>query len=229
MDPIKDSDPDKQSIFSHEDVLKTFLHNKKLLFIFDNVEQIPEIGSFISDLLQSAREIKIMVTSRTLLHLYGEYEFDVPPLTICASDHEAHQDTFEQFAAIRLFIERAEAVNPAFHMTRENAVTISRICTRLDGLPLAIELAAARSKVLPLTKILQWLTSGMGQNFLSTSAHNTLQSHQTLQATLNWSYELLSPQYQALFRRYGVFVGGWTLEAARLLSCLTLREAPLPA
>ncbi|GCE21323.1 ATP-binding protein [Dictyobacter kobayashii] len=216
-DPVAERSTDKQGPFSHEEVLKNFLRHKQLLLVFDNVEQIPDIAPFISNLLQSAQTIKIMVTSRVLLHLYGEYEFDVPPLTICTSDQVTNPAAFEQFAAIRLFIERAQAVNPAFRMTQHNAETISRICTRLDGLPLAIELAAARSKVLPLSKILQWLTDGTGQTFLRSTAHNMLQRHQTLQATLDWSYELLPPSYQALFRHYGVFVGGWTLEAAQAI------------
>ena len=208
---------DWQHDFLHENVLKNFLRDKQLLLVFDNVEQIPEIASFISDLLQSTQSLKIMVTSRALLHLYGESEYDVPPLAICTSEHRSSLDTFAQFSAIRLFLERAQAINPAFGLTQHNAKTISRICARLDGLPLAIELAAARSKVLPLSKILHLLMSGAGQNFLRTSAKNVLPRHQTLQETLNWSYELLDAQSQAFFRRYSVFVGGWTLDAAQAI------------
>ncbi|GCE30097.1 hypothetical protein KDA_55810 [Dictyobacter alpinus] len=229
MEPIRDRNTDKQSVFSHEDVLKNFLRDKTLLLVFDNVEQIPGIAAFISDLLQSARDIKIMVTSRILLHLYGEYEFDVPPLTIDTFEQEASPETYTQFSAVRLFVERAQAVNPAFDLTPENATTVSHICTRLDGLPLAIELAAARSKVLSLPEILQRLTEGASQSFLHTTAYNALQGHQTLQATLDWSYKLLLAADQALFCRYSVFVGGWTLKAALAIVMFDKPEATIDA
>jgi len=118
---------------------------------------------------------------------------------------------------MRLFLARAQAVSPTFALTPQNTVTISRICTHLDGLPLAIELAAARSKAVPLPTILQWLTNGTAHTFLRTTAHNAFQRHQTLQATLDWSYSLLPPSYQQLLRAYSVFVGGWTVEAAQAI------------
>jgi len=217
-EPLATGDPGRQSVSSHEDLLKGFLQAQELLLVLDNVEQIPDIGPFISDLLSTAAALKVMVTSRAVLHLYGEHEFDVPPLEVCAPDHVFDPDYVSQFPAIRLFVERAQAVDPAFQLTEDNAATIANICTRLDGLPLAIELAAGRTKVLPLPMILQRLVSGTGQRltFLRSTARNVLQRHQTLYETLDWSYELLDPQ-QRLFRRLSVFLGGWTVHAALAL------------
>ena len=215
-EPIAGGDPGRQSVSLPEDVLKGFLREKELLLVLDNVEQIPDIAPFISDLLSTAAALKVMVTSRSVLHLYGEHEFDVPPLEVCAPDQVSDPDDVSQFPAIRLFVERAQAVDPAFRITAYNAATIAHVCARLDGLPLAIELAAGRTKVLPLPLILQRLVGGTGQSltFLRTTARNILQRHQTLHDTLDWSYELLDPPQQRLFRRLSVFLGGWTLHAA---------------
>ncbi|BCL79303.1 tetratricopeptide repeat protein [Ktedonobacteria bacterium brp13] len=215
-DQLTDSD----SSISHEALLTQFLQHKHLLLIFDNVEHLPAIGSFINALLQQAPALKIMVTSRVLLHLYGEYAFDVPPLDTWPGDHHPTQDHLDHLPpspAMQLFLARAQAVSPTFALTPHNAVTVSRICTHLDGLPLAIELAAARSKVVPLSTILQRLTNGTAHTFLRTTAHNAFQRHQTLQATLYWSYALLPPSYQQLLRSCSIFVGGWTLEAAQAI------------
>ena len=215
-EPLTGGDPGRQSVSSHEDVLKGFLREKELLLVLDNVEQIPDIALFISDLLGIAAALKVMVTSRAVLRLYGEHEFDVPPLEVCATDQEFDPVYVSEFPAILLFVERAQAINPAFQINGHNAKTIAQICARLDGLPLAIELAAARTKVLPLPMILQRLAGGAGQSltFLRSTAHNVLQRHQTLYNTLDWSYKLLDPQQRCLFRRLSVFLGGWTLHAA---------------
>ncbi len=225
-EPLATGDPGRQSASSHEDLLKGFLQAKELLLVLDNVEQIPDIGPFISDLLSTAATLKVMVTSRAVLHLYGEYEFDVPPLEVCTPVRVFDPDYVSQFPAICLFVERAQAVDPAFQLTEDNAATIANICARLDGLPLAIELAAGRTKVLPLPIILQRLVSGTGQRltFLRSTSRNVLQRHQTLYETLDWSYELLDPQQQRLFRRLSVFLGGWTVHAALALG---LEEGPI--
>ena len=227
-EPVAGGGPGRQSLSSHEDMLKHFLQGKELLLVLDNVEQIPDIAPFISDLLSTVEALKIMVTSRAVLYLYGEHEFDVPPLEVCSLNSAADAGYVSGFPAIQLFVERAQAVNPAFQITESNAATIAHICTRLDGLPLAIELAAARTKVFPLSMILQRLTGGTegktgSLTFLRSTAHDVLSRHQTLYDTLNWSYELLDPQQQCFFRRLGVFLGGWTLEAA-----LTIGMASLP-
>lgn len=215
-EPITSDESGRQNISSQEQMLKSFLHDKELLLVLDNVEQIPAIVSFIDDLLSHTPSLKIMVTSRTVLHLYGEYEFPVPPLEVGQLDQASDLEISSQLSAIRLFVERAQAINPTFQITKQNTATIAHICTRLDGLPLAIELAAARTKVLSLSTILQRLSAGTGQSltFLRSTAHNTLQRHQTLHETLDWSYELLTPQQQRLFQRLSVFVGGWTAQAA---------------
>ncbi len=225
-EPLAGSAPGWQSLSSHEDVLKGFLREKELLLVLDNVEQIPDIAPFISDLLSSAAALKVMVTSRAVLHLYGEHEFDVPPLKVCAPDQGSDPGYVSQFPATRLFVERAQAVNPAFQLSEPNAANIAHICARLDGLPLAIELAAVRTKVLPLPQIVQRLAGGTGQSlaFLRHTAHNVLPRHQTLHDTLDWSYKLLDPQQQCLFRRLSVFLGGWTLHAA-LAICLPEDQA----
>jgi predicted ATPase len=228
-EPIAAGDPGRQSVSSHEDVLKGFLREKELLLVLDNVEQIPDIAPFISDLLSSAAALKVMVTSRAVLHLYGEHEFDVPPLEVCTPDRVFDPDYVSQFPATRLFVERAQAVNPAFQLSESNAANIAHICARLDGLPLAIELAAVRTKVLPLPQIVQRLAGGTGQSlaFLRHTVHNVLPRHQTLHDTLDWSYKLLDPQQQCLFRRLSVFLGGWTLHAA-LAICLPKDQAATP-
>ncbi|HVB76162.1 MAG TPA: NB-ARC domain-containing protein [Ktedonobacteraceae bacterium] len=216
-EPLARDDPGRQGVSSREDLLKGFLRDKTLLLVLDNVEQIPHIVPFFSDLLSSSASLKIMVTSRSVLHLYGEHEFNVPPLEVCAPDYLPNVNYVSQFASVRLFVERAQAVNPTFQITEHNAATIAQICARLDGLPLAIELAAVRTKVLPLPAILQRLAGGTGQSltFLRSTSHNFLQRHQTLLDTLDWSYELLNPRQQRLFRRLSVFLGGWTLHAAQ--------------
>jgi predicted ATPase len=218
--PIAGEDPGRQTLSSQEELLKTFLRDKEILLVLDNVEQIPTIAPFVGDLLSSAPSLKIMITSRAVLHLYGEQEFVVPSLDFCLPDQTADLRTVSQLSAIRLFVERAQAINPSFQITEQNAATITHICARLDGLPLAIELAAARTKVLSLPMILQRLTGGTGQSltFLHSKAHNIPQRHQTLHETLDWSYELLTPQQQRFFRRLSVFVGNWTAQAALIIS-----------
>ncbi len=227
-EPLVVGDPGRQGVSSHEALLKGFLREKELLLVLDNVEQIPDIAPFISDLLSSAAGLKVMVTSRVVLHLYGEYEFDVPPLEVCTPDHGSDANAISQFPAIRLFVERAQTIDPAFQITEHNAATIAQICARLDGLPLAIELAAARTKVLPVPVILQRLAGGTGQSltFLRSTGHSVLQRHQTLYDTLDWSYELLDLQQQCLFRRLSVFLGGWTLHAALAIGIVEDWTAP---
>ena len=214
-EPVMRGDPGSQAISSGEDVLKGFLREKSLLLVLDNVEQIPGIASFIGDVLSTAPLLKVMVTSRVVLRLYGEHEFEIPPLEVCSLDALSDREYVSQFPAIRLFIERAQAVNPAFHMNENNVATIAQICARLDGLPLAIELAAARTKVFSLLTILEKLTDRTGQSltFLRSTVRNVPQRQQTLQDTLDWSYGLLDLPLQSLFRHLGVFPGGWTVDA----------------
>jgi predicted ATPase len=214
-EPVTRGDRATRGVSSREDLLKGFLREKSLLLVLDNVEQIPDIASFIGGLLSTAPLLKVMVTSRSVLRLYGEQEFEVPPLEVCTPHAVSTVEYVSQFPAIRLFIERAQAVDPTFQISENNLATIANICARLDGLPLALELAAARTKVFSLPMILEKLTDKTGQSltFLRSTARDVLQRHQTLQNTLDWSYGLLDTRLQYLFRRLGVFLGGWTIDA----------------
>ena len=221
-EPVTRGDIGSQHMSSPEDLLKVFLREKSLLLVLDNVEQIPDIAPFVGNLLSTAPLLKVMVTSRSVLRLYGEHEFEVPPLDVCAPDAVSDVDYVSQFPAIRLFIERAQAVDPAFQISENNVAIIANICARLDGLPLALELAAARTKVFSLALILDKLTDKTGQSltFLRSTARDVLHRHQTLQNTLDWSYGLLDPQLQCCFRRLGVFLGGWTADAVAAIAIL---------
>lgn len=220
-EPVIRGSPGSQGISSSEALLKGFLRDKSLLLVLDNVEQISGIASFIGDMMSIAPLLKVMVTSRAVLRLYGEHEFEVPPLEVCSLDALSNPEYVSQFPAIRLFVERAQALNPAFHLTESNMAIIAQICARLDGLPLAIELAAARTKVFSLPAILEKLADRTGQSltFLRSTARDVPQRQQTLQDTLDWSYELLDFPLQSLFRHLGVFPGSWTVEAV-ITSCL---------
>jgi len=218
-EPVPTTEPGQQSISSPEALLKSFLLGKKLLLVLDNVEQIPEIAPFMSDLLNSSADLKIIVTSRTVLHLYGEHEFDVPPLAVDTPNHALHLEDISGLPAVRLFVERAQAVHPTFQLTENNAATVMQICARLDGLPLAIELAAVHTKVLSLPAILQRLTNETRQSltFLRSRARDIPLRHQTLRKTLDWSYTLLNPSQQTLFRSISVLPGTWDLPAVQAL------------
>lgn len=220
-EPVAGSSADGQYHLFHEDILKRFLREKEFLLVLDNVEQIPGVASFISELLSSAVNLKILVTSRAVQHLYGEHEFIVPTLDVCDPAHLPALPYVALFPAIRLFVERAQFVNPAFRLTEDNAAAVARICSRLDGLPLAVELAAARTKTLPAQVIWERLSSGVerGSAFLRQKASDVPRRHRTLDDALDWSYDLLDPRQQRLFRNLSIFSGGWTLDAA-LAVCL---------
>ena len=153
-----------------------------------------------------------MVTSREALHVYGEHEFPVPPLMLPDTRSMPPVESLSQYPAVALFVQRAVAVKPDFDLTRENAPAVIEICARLDGLPLAIELAAARVKVLSPSSMLARLASRL--QLLTGGSRDLPQRQQTLRAAIDWSYDLLSPPEQKLFRRLSVFVGGCSLEGA---------------
>ena len=197
--------------------LKTYLRDKEMLLVLDNFEQILEAAPQIAALLAGAPRLKILVTSRAPLRIRSERQFSVSVLPIpdltCLSDAAA----IAQFSAVALFMERAQAVKPDFTLTEANARTIAAICARLDGLPLAIELISARVKLLPPAALLERLS---GRLLLQSDGLRDLEPrHRTLNAAIDWSYQLLSTNEQTLFRRLGVFVSGWTLEAAEAV-CL---------
>jgi predicted ATPase/DNA-binding CsgD family transcriptional regulator len=191
--------------------VKLFLSDKQLLLILDNFEQLVTAASLLEDLLAVCPALKIVVTSRTVLRLRAEFEYPLEPLTLPDLGRSPNDTGIRQSSAIALFVQRARMVNPNFQITPSNARTIAEICVQLDGLPLAIELAAARIRLLPP----QALLSRLSRRFeVLTGGAVTLPVHQqTLRNTLKWSYDLLDAHEQQLFRRLSVFEHGWTLEA----------------
>jgi predicted ATPase/tRNA A-37 threonylcarbamoyl transferase component Bud32 len=193
------------------DLLKAFLQDKHLLLVLDNFEHLLPAASQLADLLTSCPHLNILVTSRATLHVQGEHEFLVPPLMVPDLTHLLAQDVLPQYAAVALFLQRAQAVKPAFQLTPTNAHSIAEICARLDGLPLAIELAASRIKLLSPQALLTRLSQRL--LLLTGGARDAPARQQTLRNTIEWSYQLLDTQEQQLFRRLCIFVGGCSLEA----------------
>ncbi|MDQ5851887.1 MAG: adenylate/guanylate cyclase domain-containing protein, partial [Chloroflexota bacterium] len=194
------------------DSLKAYLREKQLLLLLDNFEQVVVAAPLITELLAAAPGLKVLVTSRASLHLQGEREFPVPPLALPDPKHLPTLDTLSQYEAVELFIQRAQAVNPDFQVTNTTAPAVAEICVRLDGLPLAIELAAARSKLLSPQALLQRLQHRL--QVLTGGARDLPARQQTLRSTIDWSFSLLEAGEQTLFARLGVFVGGFSVEAA---------------
>ncbi len=191
--------------------VKSFLHDKRFLLLLDNFEHVTAAALQVEELLAACPALKIVVTSRAALHVQVEYEYPVSPLSLPDLTRSADDSLFSQSAAMTLFVQRAQAILPTFQITPANARTIAEICVRLDGLPLAIELAAARIKLLPPQALLARLSQRL--QVLTSSRRDAPARQQTLRNTLKWSYDLLDAQEQRLFRRLSVFVGGWTLEA----------------
>ena len=194
------------------DGLQDLLREKQLLLLLDNFEQLISAAPVVAGLLVAAPHLKVLVTSRASLHLSGEREFVVPPLSLPDLRNLLPPDRLLHFAAVHLFIERAQAVQSDFTITEENAAAIAAICHQVDGLPLAIELAAGRSKLFPPQALLSRLTNRL--KLLVGGARDLPSRQQTLRGTIAWSYDLLDETEKRLFRRLAVFVGGCTLEAA---------------
>jgi predicted ATPase/serine/threonine protein kinase len=181
-----------------------------MLFLLDNFEHLVQAVPTVAELLAAGPNLKILVTSRAALHVYGEHEFPVPPLVLPDSRSMPSVEVLSQCPAVALFVQRAVAAKPDFELNRENAPAVAEICARLDGLPLAIELAAARVKVLSPSSMLTRLASRL--QLLTGGARDLPQRQQTLRAAIDWGYDLLSAAEQKLFRRLSVFVGGCNLE-----------------
>ncbi|HEY6540937.1 MAG TPA: tetratricopeptide repeat protein, partial [Ktedonobacteraceae bacterium] len=205
------------------DQVKVSLRDKRFLLVLDNFEQVVEAAPQVEELLIACPALKILVTSRVVLHVQGEQEFSVSPLALPNLKQLPEGESLSQFAAVALFIQRARAVLPSFQLNAANARTIAEICVRLDGLPLAIELAAARIKLLPPQALLSRLSQRL--QVLTSSTRSLPERQQTLRNTLKWSYDLLDAQEQQFFRRLSVFVGGWTLEAAEVVVGRTIEHA----
>ncbi len=197
-----------QSLLEH---VQEELHQKQLLLVLDNLEQVVSAAPQLVDLLSACPRLKLLVTSREVLHVRAEREFAVPPLALPDLTHLPELTVLSLYAAVTLFIERAQAVKPDFQVTAANARTIAEICVRLDGLPLALELAAARVKLFPPQALLARLEQRL--QVLTSGARDAPVRQQSLRNTLAWSYELLHAEEQRLFRRLSVFVGGCTLQA----------------
>ncbi|MFL5628414.1 MAG: ATP-binding protein [Ktedonobacteraceae bacterium] len=208
--------------------LIAYLRNKQLLLLLDNFEQIGEAAMVVDQVLAEAPDLKVLVTSRAVLRLYGEREFSVPPLDVPDPGIVLEPKELSHYGAIQLFVERAQAVVPDFALTAQNGPVIAQICARVDGLPLALELAAARIKVLPPHLLLERLSQAR-LPLLTGGARNLPSRQQTLRNTLTWSYNLLSSVEQTWFPRLGVFTGDWSLEAteAMMRAVTADREDPL--
>jgi predicted ATPase/class 3 adenylate cyclase len=198
------------------DTLRDHVRDREMLLIVDNFEQVLEASSVVADLLAAAPGMRILVTSREPLHVTGEQELTVPPMDLPDTGQLAAPEQLMQYEAVALFVQRARAVDPGFRVTEANASTVAELCLRLDGLPLAIELAASRVKLLSPRAILERLENRLK---LLTGGPIDLPARQrTLREAIGWSYDLLDNAERALFRRLSVFPGGWTLEAAEAVA-----------
>jgi predicted ATPase/class 3 adenylate cyclase len=187
------------------------LAGKRLLLVLDNFEQVIEAAPAIADLLGQLPEARVLATSRSPLRIYGEQEFPVPPLALPDPRHLPAFESLSQYASVALFIERAMAVRPDFRVDASNAPSIAEICVQLDGLPLAIELAAARVRVLNPQAILSRLSDRL--SLLSGGSRDLPERQQTLRGAIEWSHDLLEPVDRVLFARFSVFAGGADLDA----------------
>lgn len=196
------------------DVLHTLKHSlreRAFLLVLDNFEQVTAAASLVAELVGACPRLKVIVSSRVPLRVHGEQELPVPPLALPDRGRLPGLEALARCASVDFFVRRAAAVRPDFQLTRENAGTIVEVCTRLDGLPLALELAAARVKLLPPQALLARLDNRL--KLLTSGSRDLPARQQTLRGAISWSHDLLSPEERALFRRLGVFAGGATLEA----------------
>ena len=196
--------------------VKSYLRGRRLLLVLDNFEQVTEAAPLVADLLGAAPAVVALVTSRTVLRIRGEHEWAVPTLPVPQSTAGRDTAGLLQYASVGLFVERARAAAPGFELTSENAEAVAEICRRLDGLPLAIELAAARVKLLPPQALLSRL--GHRLSLLTGGARDLPERQRTLRSTLDWSFGLLSAGEQTLFARLGVFAGTFSLSAVEAVS-----------
>jgi predicted ATPase/class 3 adenylate cyclase len=196
-------------------LLQAFLKEKQVLLLLDNFEQVSDAAVMLAELLAACQGLKIMVTSREGLHVRAEREFVVHPLSVPILKHLPDLKALSHYDAVTLFIERAQVMKPDFSVTNANAPAVAAICAHLDGLPIAIELAAARVKHFSPQTLLARLEQGL--SVISGGSRDLPARQQTLRGTIAWSYDLLPPDEQKLFRHLAVFVDGWNLEAAEAI------------
>ncbi|CAG0935809.1 Putative HTH-type transcriptional regulator [Thermoflexales bacterium] len=210
--------------------LREFLRAKRLLLVLDNFEQLTQAASLITDLLTNAPQLKAMVTSRAVLHVYGEHEYPVLPLALPDVQRLPTAQAlsfYTRFASVQLFKDRARAVKPDFQLTLENAADVARVCAWLDGLPLAIEMAAAQVKWLPLPKLLEQLSDRL--TTLTGGPIDLSPRQQSLTGAIDWSFDLLDHEEQQLFSLLSVFVDGCAEEALIDLAAAGAWSIPNPA
>ena len=195
-----------------EEGVLQFLHERELLLILDNFEQVMSAAPLVGEMLTRSKGLRIVVTSREVMHLSTEQTYDVPPLALPDPGRLPPLSAISEYEAVALFVERARAVKPDFNLNAENAAAIAAICAHLDGLPLAIELAAARLRLLTPQQILERLDRRLA--LLSGGAADLPERQRTLRGAIDWSYELLDEPERRLFERLSIFAGGWTLQAA---------------
>jgi predicted ATPase/class 3 adenylate cyclase len=188
------------------------LKDREVLIVLDNFEQVVAAASVVSALLEAIPGLTFIVSSRVALKITGEQEYVVPPLSVPAAADTSDLDSLSRSDAVALFMQRARAVRSDFELTHDNARAVAEICARLDGLPLAIELAASRIKLLSPAAILERLSDRL--NFLQSTAADRTDRQRTLRGAIDWSYSLLAEPERALFRRLSIFVGGWRLDEA---------------
>lgn len=204
--------------WSHMELIKTALGDKEALLVLDNLEQVTGAAGVLAELLTALPHAQFITTSRALLHVYGEHEFQVPPLTLPDINKLPPLEQLTQYEAVRFFIQQAQIARIGFQVNNENAPAVAEICYRLDGLPLALELAAARLRLMSPEKLLAQLDHSL--RVLARGALNLPPRQQTLRGAIDWSYRLLSPEEQALFQQLAVFAGSFTMEAAgQVCSC----------
>ena len=208
--------------------LSDFLRRKNLLLVLDNCEHLLDASAQLThELLQASPELSILVTSRESLGLAGETVWPVPPLSMPEALSQLQPEILKQYEAVSLFVERARASQPGFRLTPETALSVAQVCQQLEGIPLAIELAAARAKVLSVEQIAARLDDRF--RLLTGGSRVVLPRQQTLQATMDWSFQLLSEPERIVLRRLSVFVGGFTLEAAEDVCADEAPTLPSPA
>jgi predicted ATPase/transcriptional regulator with XRE-family HTH domain len=209
--------------------LSSHLSTKQLLLVLDNFEHLPGAAPALATLLATCPGLQILLTSREAAHLSGEQIYEVPPLVTPTLERLDEDQSLAQYPAVQLFVARAQAVNPRLVFDHEQMMAVAAICAHLDGLPLAIELAASRTTLFPPVALLARLTRDVGARLalLNSGMRDAPARHQTLRQALAWSYDLLTEAEQRLFRRLSVFVGGCTLEGAEAIYEGEESELPL--
>ena len=201
---------------THRERLIGHLRDRRALLVLDNFEHVLEAAPFVAELLATCHGVAVLATSRAPLGIHGELELPVPPLSVPVPEELTRPERLaEPGEAVRLFVQRARGVHPDFALTTDNASTVARICGRLDGMPLAIELAAARTRLLPPRALLARLDQRL--DVLRSDARDLPERHRTLREMIRWSYGLLGAPEQSFFRRLAVFAGGFTVDAVEAL------------